>query len=140
MDSLNPAITQLHVAFCEASGYQLPLLATYERWYFNALQLGITPEDLAMCLRERKRLNAQGNGFHRGVFLRNLLRDEEDIAIVIEEVAALKAKQRIKLMEPAKARVLAQAHRPTDLPQKDPEQAKAILKRSMEDLRKAIEL
>lgn len=117
MTSLHEPVNALHAAFCEAAGYDLPLLAAYERWYFNAHQLGITPEGLAMCLRERKRLNAQGNGFHRGVFLRNLIRDEEDIAIVIEEIAALKAKQRVRVVDSGKADALKATGRPAAVPE-----------------------
>lgn len=134
-------IILLHSAYLEAMGLtlsDLPMTLTFERWWYESLKQGLTPDHVRICIAERIRLN-KGTGFKMKLGLRNLIQGEDDVATVISEAAVVLAQRRVKVMDSGKMAVLRQTHRPTDLPQKDPEQAREILKRGIDDLRKAIE-
>lgn len=143
MESINPDVTQLHVSYNKAMGFtdvglELPMMPAYERMYFESLKQGFTAEHMDLCVRERIRLNLSSQ-FKMKLGLHDLIGDEAATARSMNEANIVLASRRKKVMDPAKASVLNQTGRPTDLPKKDPEQAKEILKRGMEDLRKAIE-
>lgn len=138
MDSINPDVNSLFHAYNSAMGLDLMMNGAFERWLTEASNAGLSPEDFELAIRARQKFNSQG-GFRKGTLLHHFVMGEDAIGITLNEAAVAKAQLRVRVMESAKASVLRQTHRPTDLPQKDPEQAKEILKRGMEDLRKAIE-
>lgn len=106
MESMDPHINALHAAYCEEAKIQLPMLPAYERWWFDAKQAGLTPEDVKMVMVHRRlRIKA---GFRNAecTYLRNICGSEEAIANTMDEAATLRAKQRIKTVPPGKAEVL----------------------------------
>lgn len=139
MDSINPAITQLHAAYNKAMGFtdmglDLMMMPTYERMYFESLKQGLTPEHLELCVLERMRLNLSSQ-FKMKLTLYDLIGDEAATARTMNEAAIVLASRRKKVMEPARASVLRQTGRSTDMPQ---DEARLVAdSKLIQDLRKA---
>ncbi len=111
MISINPAITLLHEAYNKAMGnLNLPMTVVYERMYFEAIQMGLTPEMMEICVRERVKLNLTSQ-FKMKLGLYNLIGTEDDTARIMNEAAVVLASRRKRIMEPAKASVLRQSGR-----------------------------
>lgn len=106
----------------------------YERWFSLAHHDGITPEGLALCIAARKRFNV-ASSCKKSLLLHRLLRDEEDRAIVLNEIAEAMALMRVRVMDPGKASVLRATGRPDAPPQ---DEAKLVAdSKLLQDLRKA---
>lgn len=135
MDSANPAISRLHQAYNTAMGLDLPMTACYERWYFEALKLGLTVEHVEICVASRLKFNREHPGHKKGLELKHLIRSEDDVAVVLNEVAVVLAQRRIKVMDSGKASVLRATGR-SDAPPQD--EAKLVAdSKLIQDLRKA---
>ncbi len=111
----NTQVQDLHDAYCSALAIELPLTMTFERWWLAASNNGLTPDHVRLCVKERLRFNL-GNSFKKGLELRHLIRDEDDVAIMLNEAAVVRANTRIKVMEPAKASVLRATGRSDEVP------------------------
>lgn len=138
MESINPQVNNLFHTYTLMTGFEMGLSMASERWLTDCINDGITPEDLGMAINGRRLWNLT-HECKKSLLLHKMVRDPEDRAILINEIAEIKARKRIKVMEPAKASVLRQTGRSTDPPQKDAEQAKEALKRGMDEMRKALE-
>jgi len=134
MTSFHEPVNALHAAYCEAMCLDLPLNYCFERWWLGAANLGLTPEDVRLCVRERLKFNLRSH-CKKGVEIKHLARDEEDVAVVLNEVAVIKASMRIKVMDPARASVLKATGRDATLAQSEAVRVDAIP--LMEALRKA---
>lgn len=115
MTSLHEPVNALHAAYCTAMCIELPLNFAFERWWLCAVNLGLTPEDVTLCVRERLKFNLR-NQCKKGIEIKHLCRDEDDVAVVLNEVAVIRAGQRIKVMDPARASVLEATGRPATMP------------------------
>ncbi len=106
MQSVNPAINEIHAAFCQALGYELVLLPPAERQWYEAIQMGMTPDDVRMVVKGRQRRIKDGVRHEECLRIRNIAGSEDAIAEALEEVAAIKAKMRVKVFSPGKREVL----------------------------------
>ncbi len=118
MESINPAINEIHQVFCESLGYQVPLR---ERQWYDALEMGMTSDDVKLVIRSRKERIKAGVRHDECLLLRNFIGNEDAIADVIEEAAMLRARIRVKVFSPAKREVLRAAGRSDE-----PEQGNAV--------------
>jgi len=117
MDSLNPHVNALHTAFCEVSGQQLPMLPFFERNWCEAHNFGVTPEDITRVFKERTKGVQLGERRRASLLLRAFCGSEEAIASVVEESAALKARARMRVVDPARAAILRQTGREDKAPE-----------------------
>lgn len=99
-------IVALHTSYCEARGIELAINSAIERWWFEAHKSGVTPEDVKLCIKHRVRFNNQAH-FKKSVLLHNLIRSDEDIAVLICEAAEERAKLRKPKFSNEKADALA---------------------------------
>lgn len=121
MDSISAHITDLHRAYCYAAGLDpedMPMNACWERWWYQAIEMGVTQEHVELGVAERLRVKRSG-GMNKGLELRHLIKSEETISELLNEVAVIKARQRIKRQDPAKLSVLAAVGRTTEPPKSD---------------------
>lgn len=121
MTSLNPQVTELHRTYCEAMAIEpedLPMTLTFEDWWLRASNQGVTCDHVRLVVKARLAFN-RTSGLRKGVELRHLIRSDEDVSILINEVAAIRAQQRIKVMDPARAEVLKATGRPDAIPATD---------------------
>lgn len=119
MQSINPNINELHQAYCECSGIDLPLHPRDEKWWLIAISEGITPDQLKLVVKARIRGITTGDRKPASIYLRNLIGDEDVLAEFAMELAAIKASMRKKVYSPGKASVLESTGRPGE-----PEQPK----------------
>jgi len=116
MISINQTVTDLHHAYCSAMGLDLPMNACYERWW---LASGLTPEQVEICIASRLKFNRAHPGHGKGLELKHLIRSDEDVAVVINEVAVVLSERRVRVMEPARASVLRATGRSDAVAQPD---------------------
>jgi hypothetical protein len=111
------------------------MLPTHERWWSDARKCGLTPDCVKLVIKARmKRIHA-GVRHEESLMIRNIAGSDEAIANTIEEVAAIRAKLRVKVMPKGKADVLRATGRPAE-----PEQSTAKpIGEYIEALRKAAE-
>ncbi len=103
MQSISPEINEIHQAFCEALGYEVPLR---ERQWYEALKMGMTSEDIKLVVRFRKERIKAGVRHDECLFFRNIAGNEDAIADVLEESAMLRARMRIRVVPAGRADVL----------------------------------
>ncbi len=109
----------MHSAFCEAVGYEVALLPPAERHWYEALKMGMTPDDVRLVVRHRKQRIKAGVRHEESLKIRNIAGSEDAIAESLEEVAAIKAKTRVNVFPKGKAEVLRATGRP-DEPEQTP--------------------
>lgn len=114
MQSANNQINQLHAVYCAATGMQLPLLPASERWWFDAIQSGMTEQDVALVVKSRQQRVKQGFRHKECLLLRNFIGSEEAIQSVMEEAAQIRALQRAPRFSNGKEQVLKATGRPTE--------------------------
>lgn len=119
MDSINPEINALHQAYCEATSFEVPLLPTFERQWFEAIKCGMKPDDVKLVVKTRMKRVAQEARRPESLLLRNFCGSEEAIGDVIQEAAAIRATMRIKVFPAGKADVLRATGR-ADEPEQEP--------------------
>ncbi len=119
MQSLNPDINAIHQAYCEATACELPMLPQFERQWFEAMKLGMTPDCVRMVVKSRLKRVAQEARRPESLLLRNFCGSEEAIGDVIQEAAMLRATMRIKVFTTGKAQALRDTGRP-DAPEQGP--------------------
>ncbi len=135
MESINPEINAMHEAFCQARGIDLALNGCTERQWDDAIKMGMTPDDVRMVIKSRKERIKAGVRHEECLKIRNIAGSEDAIAEVLEEVAAIKAKLRVKVYPAGKAEVLRATGRPDE-----PEQGKTMpFSEVIKGLRKAVE-
>lgn len=121
-------IEALHKAYCDSTGVDLFLNVVFERWWFGAHKLGVTPDDVYLCVKHRQKLNAQREvHFRQGLEIKHLVRDEESIASMLNEAAILRAQMRKKVFPQGKQDVLRATGRDTE-PQTKPRHISEIFK------------
>lgn len=113
MKSTDAQVNALLDAYVKATGINVPMLPTFERWLFDALQEGMTPEDVALVARERQGMIKAGRRYKESLLMRNFFRDDEARASVIEEAAAIRARARAPKFDSGKAQVLKATGRAT---------------------------
>ena len=121
MQSINPEINAMHAAYCEARGLDLVLLPPAERQWFDAMKLGMTPEDVRMVIKARKERIKAGIRHEECLCIRNIAGSDEAVANSLEEVAVVKAKMRVKVFDSGKREVLRATGRSDE-----PEQGRAV--------------
>ena len=109
-------ISTLFSAYTSALDLRLPCNASFERYLFNAVKAGVTPEMLRDVIRNRQKLKANGTRDY-GLKLTNLIGDEDRIADLLNEAAMLEALKRKKSMDHNRASVLRQTGRSTVAPE-----------------------
>jgi ribosome maturation factor RimP len=134
MQSLNPAINEIHAAFCQALGYELVLLPPAERQWFEAIQMGMTPEDVRLIVKSRKDRIRAGVRHEECLRIRNIAGSDETISDALEESAAVKAKMRVKVYSAGKSEVLRATGRPDQ-----PEGKMMSVKEVIQGLRSAVQ-
>lgn len=107
MQSLNPQINELHAAFCRATDRELQINPAFERWYRDSLQYGLTPEILqeVMASRMKREYSTFSMKLH-SCSLRYAIGDEERLAQLLDEAAALQSTKRKRVFTPGKAQAL----------------------------------
>ncbi len=109
----------MHAAFCEATGFDLVLLPPAERHWYEALKMGLTCDDLRLLVKARLRRIKDGVRHEECLRIRNLVGSEDAISEAFEEIAAIKARMRVKVFSAGKAQVLRDTGRP-DEPEQGP--------------------
>lgn len=112
MESLSPEINAIHKAYCEALGYDFPMLPRVERGWYDAIQYGMTPECVKAVVKDRQSRIKSGVRNKECLMFRNIAGSDEAISDVLQEAAAITAKTRVKVYAPAKAEVLRATGRP----------------------------
>lgn len=121
-------IKLLHSVYIQVTAYEIPLLPAIERWLYEASVAGLEPEGFEMLLKSRKRAVDKGFRNQPCLLLRNLVRGDDVIADVLCEIAALKAKTRLKVYGPNKASVLKATGRPAEPEQGKPRHISEVMK------------
>ena len=106
MQSINPDVNALHQAFCDARGFEVNMHAAHERWWLDAINGGMTPDCVKLVIKARMKRIQAGVRHEECLAIRNIAGSDEAIANTIEEVAAIRAKLRVKVMPAGKADVL----------------------------------
>jgi hypothetical protein len=116
MNSINEEINLLHKTYCVATGIgDMPMVPMFERWYFEAMNAGVTCEDVRSVIADRQRRIRDGVRHKESLYLRNLIGSEEAIGSVIEEAAHIRALRRIKPVDTGKLEVLRATGRCSEL-------------------------
>lgn len=112
---MNEQVQKLHQAYCDTLGIQLVLNPCFISWWANASNMGVTPDDIRLCLEHRIKLNSKREfQFRQGLEIRHLCRNSESIASMLNEAAVLRAAQRKKVFPPGKVEVLKATGRETE--------------------------
>ena len=114
MQSINANINAMHAAFCEATGFDLVLLPPAERQWYEALKMGMTCDDLRLLVKARLKRIKDGIRHEECLRIRNLVGSEDAISEAFEEIAAIRAKMRVKVYSAGKAEVLRATGRPDE--------------------------
>ncbi len=114
MQSISPEINAMHEAFCEALGYDVAMHGCTERYWYEAIKLGMTLEDIRLIVKNRQKRIKAGVRHEECLKIRNIAGSEESIADALEESAGIKAKLRVKVFSPAKREVLKATGRPDE--------------------------
>ena len=138
MDSINPQVTNLHNNYNLAMNLLLPMRPTFERWYYEALKAGITPEMLYEVIKHRQRRIQAGVRREESVCIRNLVGSDEAIDNLIEEWAMLASKKRIIVVEPSRASVLSATGRSTEPESAPARSARDVLEAGWEQVKQVI--
>lgn len=132
-------INGLHAAYCKATRQALCLNPASERYWFNALKAGMSPADLEKALLERQLAIARGERNHPCILLRNVCGSDEAIGDILNEAAAIRARERKPAYHPGKAKVLKATGRDS-APAPGSERAVGeVAQKALEGLRKAIQ-
>lgn len=99
-------IAGLHNAYRDITGIDVRLFPHFERLWFDAINMGLDLDGLRSVLRSRLWAVKNGKRTRSCLLLRYLIGDEGQAADLMNEIAAIKAKDRIKQINPAKADVL----------------------------------
>jgi len=121
MQSINSDVNSIHQAFCDARDLELNMHPTNERWWFDALKCGMTPDDVKLVIKSRMKRIAAGVRHEESLYIRNIAGSEEAIANTMEEAAAIRATMRIKAYPAGKAQALRATGRDDE-----PEQGGAV--------------
>lgn len=138
MEYMTPEIQSLHLAYTTAAGLDLRLTAPFERLWFDCAKDGITPEDIRLVVRWRMKENSANRG-NWSTIPHRMLGDDEDRAVFMTQSAMARAELRQRTTDPARASVLAATGRPTVLPDPPARQAKEVILKGLDGLRKAVE-
>lgn len=87
------AITDLHDAWCSASGQELNRAAT-ERIFYSASQLGFVPYDVTLVVDHMIRFNKKSGGAKFRINAFKVMGDLELFASMLAEVKAMKKNSR----------------------------------------------
>lgn len=112
--SSDPEINAIHAAYQRATGVTLALLPSFERWWFDALQSRMSPADVELVIHARIIAIEKGDRHPPCLYLRNICGSEEAIGDVMNEAAAIRAKQRKPKFSKGKAEVLRATGRPVE--------------------------
>jgi len=121
MESFNSSVNALHTAFQEVSGRNTPLMPAWERGWLEAANAGLTPRDVRLVYKHRERAIKTGDRKPQCLSLRTWLRDDLEIADLVDEAFMLRAKMRQKQVHSGKAEVMRATGRPVELEQKEPQ-------------------
>lgn len=139
MLSANLQVNNLHEAYCEARGLtteDLPMNMTFERWWLNALQFGVTPDDLKLCMKGRIRFN-QTSSLKKALALHSLIKSEDAVAVVVSEAAEERARMRKPTHGAGKSEVLNATGRGSEIAQPDARPAREIIVNLADQMRRA---
>jgi len=104
--SINPAINDIHQAYCESTGFDLNLTPFFERQWFEAMKAGLTCDCVRLVIKERLRRIREGVRRPECLLLRNVAGTEMAIGDVLQEAAMIRARMRVKVVPAGKAEVL----------------------------------
>ncbi len=142
MISQSPEVNSLHKSFCEVSGQELPMLPSFERGWLAAHLSGMTPDMVRAVWKKRSQGIRLGDRKEASTYLRAFCSENDEvIGWIVQEYAAIKAKERIRVLPKGKAEVLRATGRDAS-PQGNPTVTSAEvverLKTGYTEVRKAI--
>lgn len=108
-------IAEILDAYNRALGSDLRMTMTFERWIWDALQMGLTAEDVQLCLQHRMAYNRARTSFKKSLSLHNLIRSDEDVSVTMSEAAAERSISRVRVMPAARAEVMRATGRPDEV-------------------------
>lgn len=112
MESINPQITELHASYCIAMNMELPMTMLWERYWYDALQEGVTARMVEDVIKERRKRIKAGVRMQESLYLRNLIGDEAKIGDLLNEGHEIAARTRMKVVDACKGSVLKASGRP----------------------------
>lgn len=125
------------LAYNHATGYEMPMNVSVERWICEAIAEGLTPEDVTLSIQSRKQFNAR-NSAQKSLMLHRMLMSSDDRAVVLNEAAEVRARRRVRVMDAGKAEVLRATGRPDTLPSPEAKHvSETQVIKAIEALRKA---
>ena len=119
MDSICPEINAFHKAYCDALGYDFPLLPNMERGWLDAMQSGMTIECVRLVVKDRQARIKAGVRNKECLLFRNIAGSEDAIGDVLQEAAAIQARMRVKVVPAGKSEVLRATGRVAEPEQTD---------------------
>lgn len=112
MESLDPRVMEMFRIYCETKGITgLEMNDYFQRLIWDAVQMGMTPEDLKSVIVDRQKGVRNGIRRPQSLLMRNLFGTEGG-AEVMDEAAAIRSRGRIKVLDPARSSLLKQTGRP----------------------------
>ena len=112
MNSLNTDVNDLHAAFCKATDREMPLNPTTERWWWTAIQYGVTPEMVADVMASRMKGNYTCHRMRlHCLSITHAIGSEERLTQLLDEAAQIAASRRKKVYSPGRREVLEQTGR-----------------------------
>lgn len=115
MDQINQA-GLLHQAWLDATAFEVALNIVFERYWYEAIKWGIVADDVKLIVKSRLRGIAKGERREACILIRNICGSEEALAEVMEELGAIKAKLRMKILPAPLASVLRATGRSDQVP------------------------
>lgn len=107
MESCDERINELHLAYCESMGLDnLELHIADERRWLSAVLAGLLPDDLKLLIHERRKGIIKEERRAASILVRNICGTDEAVADALNEVAVIRARMRVKIMDKGKASVL----------------------------------
>lgn len=104
---MNEEINLLHRTYCVAMGIgEMPLIPYFERGWLDAVNAGITCEDIRIVVADRQRRIRDGVRHRECLLLRNLIGSDEAIGNLMNEASMLRAQARVKPVNAGKLEVL----------------------------------
>jgi len=136
MESINQNINALHASFCTARDIELELNQCHERFWHEALKAGITCESLTAAIKAREKRILAGVRHPECLKIKNLVGDSDKIAELLEEIAVINARKRIRLVDPARASILRATGRSDQVPEVPPQASREVIAKLAEELKR----
>lgn len=121
-------IESLHAAYCEAMGLELRINPAFERYWFDAINSGLEPDDLKLVIKARIKKNFSFEPRYQSqLTIKKLVGDEDRLAEVINEAAMIRANMRKKTYTTDKSSVLRATGRADEPPTQEAKSVKDVI-------------